>query len=85
VTFVWIVISIAVLIIWGISVYDIFRRHLGPGRTAAWLLIVIILPFIGSLVYWAMRPASPDELEAYAGADRELRDQARHSGGGAGV
>jgi hypothetical protein len=77
VTFVWIAISILVLIIWAISVYDIVRRHLGAGRTAAWLLIVIILPFLGSLVYWAMRPATSDELDAYAGADRELRDQAR--------
>jgi hypothetical protein len=77
VTFVWIAISILVLIIWAISVYDIIRRHLGAGRTAAWLLIVIILPLVGSVVYWAMRPSTPEEVEAYADADRELRDQAR--------
>jgi hypothetical protein len=73
VTFVWITIAILVLIVWAISVYDIFRRHLGAGRTAAWLLIVIILPFVGSVVYWAVRPTSPEELEAYASADRDLR------------
>jgi hypothetical protein len=73
VTFVWITISILVLIVWAISVYDIFRRHLGAGRTAAWLLIVIILPFVGSVVYWAVRPASAEEVEAYASADRDLR------------
>jgi hypothetical protein len=77
VTFVWIAISIVVLIIWAITVYDIVRRHLGTGRTVAWLLIVIILPLVGSAVYWAMRPASADELEEYADVDRELREQAR--------
>ena len=36
---------------------DIFRRNdLSGGAKAGWLLLLIILPFLGALIYIAMRP-----------------------------
>jgi hypothetical protein len=36
---------------------DIFRRDdLSGGSKAIWLLVLIVLPFLGSLIYIAMRP-----------------------------
>ena len=47
-TFIWIFISL-----FG----DIFRREdLSGGAKAGWLLVLIILPFLGSLIYIVMRP-----------------------------
>jgi adenine/guanine/hypoxanthine permease len=51
-TIVWVTLAIAVVIVWVISLVDIFRRHLGAQRTAAWVLIVLIL--VGSMMVRAV-------------------------------
>jgi hypothetical protein len=66
-----------VLVIWVITVADIFRRRLGAGPTAGWLIIVLLLPFIGALIYWARREPSRDEVEDQAVAERALREAHR--------
>jgi Phospholipase_D-nuclease N-terminal len=71
----WTLIAICVAIIWVITLIDLFRRHLGAGPTAAWLAIVILLPFVGALAYWIMRKPSSDEVEHYAEVERELHGQ----------
>jgi hypothetical protein len=76
-TVIWVIVGVALLIVWALTITDIVRRHLGAQRTAAWLLIVIILPFAGSLLYWIMRKPEPGELERTAGAQRSLRDEAQ--------
>jgi hypothetical protein len=76
-SFIWWMIAVAVVIVWAISVVDIVRRHLGGGRTAAWLLIVLILPFLGSVIYWALRKPEPDEIKRTADAERDRREQAQ--------
>jgi type VI protein secretion system component VasK len=71
----WTLIAICVAIIWVITLIDLFRRHLGAGPTAAWLLIVILLPFVGALVYWVMRKPSSGEVQHYVEVERELRHE----------
>lgn len=73
---VWGAIALALLIVWAISIYDIVRRHLGMKRTAAWILIVVILPVVGPIVYWAMRKPEPDEAQRKFEADRSRREEA---------
>lgn len=51
----WIAIGVTVLIVWVFSVVDIFSRHLDRKQTLAWLLIVILLPIAGSILYWLVR------------------------------
>jgi hypothetical protein len=51
----WVAISIAVVVVWAFTVVDLFSRHLDRRRTLAWLLIVILLPFAGALLYWVLR------------------------------
>ena len=50
----WVAISIALLVVWVFTV-DLFSRHLDRRHTLAWLLIVILLPFAGALLYWVLR------------------------------
>lgn len=73
-TVIWVTIGIALVIVWAITIVDVIRRHLGAQRTAAWLLIVIILPFVGSLLYWLLRKPESGELERAADAQRSLRE-----------
>jgi Phospholipase_D-nuclease N-terminal len=74
---IWITLAVAVVIIWVITVVDIVRRHLGAKQTSAWLLIVVLLPFVGALVYWVLRKPGPGDAERLAAAERDRRDQAR--------
>jgi hypothetical protein len=62
-TAVWIVLGSLLLIVCVLSVVDIVRRHYSGWTTLGYLALVVILPFVGSLIYWAVRKPSPDEAE----------------------
>jgi hypothetical protein len=73
----WFLAGFLLLIVWIITVIDVVRRHLGAQKTAAWLLLVTILPFIGAAIYWAMRKPSQEEFIETAEAQEALREDAR--------
>jgi hypothetical protein len=73
---VWTLIGFVVVIIVVLTIVDIVRRHLGAKATSGWILLVVLLPIIGSIVYWAMRKPSQEEIDRAASADAELRAQA---------
>jgi type VI protein secretion system component VasK len=75
-SFIWWMLLMAVVIVWAISLFDIFRRHLGASRTAAWVLLVLILPLVGSMIYWALRKPEPGDAQRTADAQRDRREQA---------
>ena len=54
-TWLWIALAVSVVIVWVFSVVDIFSRHLDRKQTLAWLLIVVLLPIAGSVLYWVVR------------------------------
>jgi hypothetical protein len=67
---VWFVL-VPVVIIWVIGVFDIVRRPM-PGRAkAGWIALVLLLPFVGTIVYFALRKPSKEEgvLRAQAAGD----------------
>jgi hypothetical protein len=72
-SFIWGIIIVLLAMVWIVSVWDIVRRHPGPRSTAAWLLIIILLPFVGSLMYWVLRRPSDDEVRRRIDMDREMR------------
>jgi uncharacterized protein (DUF58 family) len=69
----WGIIGVLLAIVVIISIFDIVRRHLGAGRTAAWILLVVLLPFLGSLLYWVLRPAADEEVSRQVDLEREIR------------
>ncbi len=72
------VLGLALLAIWVLTVADILRRHLGRGPTAAWLIIVLLLPFVGAVLYWVLRKPSPEEMQRELDNERALRESAAH-------
>ena len=49
--FFWIV-GFALFVFWIIQVIDVIRRDFGPGNTKViWVLVVILLGWIGALIY----------------------------------
>ena len=73
-----IIIIVAVAIVWVITIVDIVRRHLGAGATFGWLVLVIVLPFVGSAIYWILRKPEPGEAEYVAALDQQRRYEAEH-------
>lgn len=67
----WTMLEIFIFILWIwllISIFsDIFRSHdMGGGAKALWVLFVIILPFLGVLIYLIFRGGSMHERQAQA-------------------
>jgi Phospholipase_D-nuclease N-terminal len=53
------VVVVLFLILWVRAVIDVFRRRdLSGGGKAGWTIFMLILPFIGLLVYTMLRPAN---------------------------
>ena len=59
----WGTLGFLVLIIWVITLVDIFRHPRGAGRTLMWVALVILLPFIGAVLYWSLREPTKQEIE----------------------
>jgi type VI protein secretion system component VasK len=74
-TFVWAILGFLLLIVWVVTIVDIFRSHLDGKHTAAWVLIVVLLPFVGAIGYWIMRKPAPDEAEQARLAQQSLREE----------
>jgi hypothetical protein len=51
------------VVIWVIGVVDIVRRPLSRQATAAWIVVVLVLPLIGTLVYFLLRKPTQEELQ----------------------
>jgi hypothetical protein len=62
-TFVWVFILVPLLVVWVIGLVDIVRRPLSRPAKAAWIVIVLVLPFIGTLVYFVLRKPTQQEIE----------------------
>jgi hypothetical protein len=58
----WVFILIPLLIVWAIGIVDIVRSDLARSTKAAWILIVVILPVIGTVLYFATRRPSAEEI-----------------------
>jgi len=68
-------IFVPLLLVWGFAVVDIFRRDdLNGWLKALWLIVVILAPFFGTLVYLIFRRpgATPEERQAIDTASREF-------------
>ena len=66
-------IFVPLAMIWAFALLDIFRRDdIGGGSKALWVATVIILPFLGTLIYLIVRPAGGTREE------RAIIDELNH-------
>jgi len=66
--------GLLVVIAWVVTVADLLGRHMGRGPTAAWLVIVLLLPLLGAILYWTLRKPSEDEIRHQVDAERAVRE-----------
>ena len=53
---IWWVVGLVVAVAWAVALVDMVRRRsvLTRGQLAAWVLIVIIFPLLGTILYFAI-------------------------------
>ena len=58
------ILGLLALVLWVVGLVDAARRpDLDRGKRAAWILLIVIFPIVGTLVYLATRPTLPDERD----------------------
>jgi hypothetical protein len=67
----WFFIGIPLLVIWAIAIVDIIRRDIPTGTKAAWILVVLILPVIGTIAYFVMRKPTEQEVRRAVEAQQD--------------
>jgi hypothetical protein len=72
-TFIWFALAVLVAVVWVLTLMDLFRRHYPTWTTVGWLALIIVLPLVGSGIYWAVRKPTPEEVERDALAQAEHR------------
>jgi len=66
------IIFAVLVVLWAFVLMDLFRRkNLEWWHKALWLFLIIILPFLGALIYLAARPVMQEDIEL----QRELNKQ----------
>jgi hypothetical protein len=68
----WFVVAPIAIIIAAITLVDVFRAHHGGWTTAAWVLLIVVLPFVGSIIYWFVRKPPQSEVDAAYLAERDI-------------
>jgi hypothetical protein len=66
-------IAIPVAIAWVAGLVDIFRHPMPTGHRVFWILIVLVLPIIGTLAYFTLRKPTEREVRAAQAAAAERR------------
>jgi hypothetical protein len=61
VTLLGIIVGIMLLAVVVLTIVDIVKRHLSTGAAIGWIVLVLILPFVGAVIYWVVR--KPDETD----------------------
>ena len=74
-TFFLFLIFLPLAMVWGFALVDVFRRDdIGGFSKALWVTCIILVPFFGTLIYLAGRPAgaTQDERKMMDEASREF-------------
>jgi len=69
----WSVLGVVVLIVWVLTLVDIFRRGYSGWTVVGYIALILILPFIGSAIYWAIRKPTAAEAERAYLAEADIR------------
>lgn len=74
----WWLMGIIVIVLWIASIVNIIqRRHeRTAGKTAAWIIIVLVFPVLGTIVYFlvngASGPSAPRDMDVARGSGRRI-------------
>ena len=62
-TFVWVFVALPLLVVWAIGLVDILRRDYPWKQKTAWILLVVLLPVVGTITYFLVRKPTQAEID----------------------
>jgi len=68
-----IMIAAPLIILWVAAVFDVIRQHYSGWTVVGWLLVVLLLPIFGPILYFAMRKPREGDAESTYLAQRDLQ------------
>ena len=70
-------IAILWLLVWALAVYDMFQRDWTTLTKVLWALGMLILPVVGVLAYFIVRPPAAGDRDVHVGGvtEDELEEQ----------
>ncbi len=66
-----IVVSILWLLVWALAVYDMFQRDWTTLTKVLWAVAMLVLPVIGVLAYFIVRPPAASDHDVRIGGTTE--------------
>jgi hypothetical protein len=75
--FFWFLVMPFLVILAVLTIVDVVRHKEG-WSIAGWTLLVIVLPVIGSLIYWLTRKSAPVDVEQAYLAEQDRHYQSAH-------
>jgi len=71
----WGILIVFAALLWIVTAWDIIRQrhHMGVAKMSAWILLALIFPFVGPILYWVLRRPTNSEVQRQIDAERELR------------
>ena len=69
----WLIIVPVVIVIAAITIVDIVRRKQGGWTITGWVLLVVLFPVIGAVIYWATRKPTAAEVDQTYLAEADVR------------
>jgi uncharacterized protein (DUF58 family) len=72
----WIIVLSLVALVWVLTIVDIFRQRYAGWTMVGWIVLVVILPIVGSMIYWFARKPTRAEAEQQYLADADRRRSA---------
>jgi ABC-type transport system involved in cytochrome c biogenesis permease component len=70
-----IMIAAALIFMWGAAVVDIIQQKYSGWTVVGWLLVVLLLPIFGPILYFAVRTPREDDTERRYLAERDIQHQ----------
>ena len=65
-------IFLPLVLLWAFALIDLFKRHdIHGGAKALWLVLIIVIPIFGALIYIAMRPSELNAPRPYTDTPRD--------------
>jgi hypothetical protein len=61
------------ILLWGCALLDLIRGDHTGWAIVGWMVVILVLPIIGPMIYFAVRKPTRDEVDAQYLAERELQ------------
>jgi hypothetical protein len=72
------IVALMLLVVVVLTIVDIVKRHLSTGAAIGWIVLVLVLPFIGAVIYWVVRKPEAADPEQLYRLEAEQRRAAAH-------